>query len=168
MSSPEENLMDWLRDAHAMEEQAEKMLEATAARVKNYPVLKEKLLVHLEETRGQARLVRGCIERRGGDTSTIKDLAAKATAMVQGLSGTFVEDEIVKASMASYTFEHFEIASYRTLIAAAEALGDVETQRVCEGILKEEEAMAAWLEQQLPVVAKMFFARTDAGVEAKR
>jgi ferritin-like metal-binding protein YciE len=30
----------------------------------------------------------------------------KSMAMGQGMSGAFVEDEIVKGSMASYTFEH--------------------------------------------------------------
>src|SRR5688572_28861506 len=111
----EENLMDWLRDAHAMEEQAEKMLAATAARLENYPVLKQRIEQHLEETRRQATLVRGCIERRGGDTSAVKDLTGRIVAMAQGMSGMFVTDEVVKASMSSYAFEHMEIASYRIL-----------------------------------------------------
>jgi ferritin-like metal-binding protein YciE len=161
--------MDWLRDAHAMEEQAEQMLSATASRIQHYPVLKAKLESHLAETRRQGQLIRGCIERRGGDTSTLKDLAGKVTAMAQGLSGLFVSDEIVKAAMASYTFEHFEIASYRTLIGAARALGDTETARVCEEILVEEEAMAAWLQEHLPLVTGQFLGLADTpGATAKR
>ncbi|RZL07112.1 MAG: DUF892 family protein, partial [Rubrivivax sp.] len=104
MANAADHLMDWLRDAHAMEEQAEQMLSATASRIQHYPVLKAKIESHLVETRRQGQLIRGCIERRGGDTSTLKDLAGKVTAMAQGLSGLFVSDEIVKAAMASYTF----------------------------------------------------------------
>jgi ferritin-like metal-binding protein YciE len=159
MTRAEENLMDWLRDAHAMEEQAEKMLSATAARLENYPELKARVNQHLEETRVQARLVRGCIERRGGSTSATKDVMGKMVAMAQGLSGMFVSDEVVKASLASYAFEHMEIASYKALIAAAEVAHDSETQRVCEQILPQEEAMAQWLADHLHDTVVKFLAR---------
>lgn len=66
------------------------------------------------------------------------------------MSGLFVGDEVVEGALASYTFEHMEIASYRILIATSQEAGDVETQRVCEEILREEEAMASWLETNLP------------------
>ncbi|MDX3893238.1 MULTISPECIES: ferritin-like domain-containing protein [Pusillimonas] len=157
----EENLLDWLRDAHAMEEQAEKMLTKTAERLENYPELKARIQQHIEETRRQAQMVRGCIERLGGDTSAVKDATAKMMAMAQGMSGMFVSDEVVKASLASYAFEHMEIASYRALIAAAELCGDVETQRVCEQILPEEEAMANWLAERLPGTVQKFLARDE-------
>jgi|SRR5690606_7178942 len=156
---PEETVLDWLRDAHAMEQQAEIMLTATAERLRNYPELKARIEQHVEETRRQAKLVRSCIERLGGDTSTVKDTAARMMAMAQGLSGMFVSDEVVKASLASYTFEHMEIASYRALAAAADACGDAETKRICEEILPQEEAMADWLSQQMPATVKKFLAR---------
>ncbi len=41
MAEPQENLMDWLRDAHAMEQQAEQMLKAQAARIEHYPQLRK-------------------------------------------------------------------------------------------------------------------------------
>lgn len=157
----QDNLMDWLRDAHAMEEQAEKMLSATADRLEHYPELKARILQHLDETKQQATLVRGCIERRGGDTSVTKDAMAKIMAMAQGMSGMFVSDEVVKASLASYAFEHMEIASYKALIAAAEMVGDEETKRVCEQILPQEEAMAQWLADHLPGTVKQFLGRDE-------
>lgn len=165
----EDNLMDWLRDAHAMEEQAEKMLSTTAERLEHYPELKARIEQHLEETRRQAQLVRSCIERRGGDTSAIKDAGAKMMAMAQGMSGMFVSDEVVKASLASYAFEHMEIASYRALIAAATVCGDMETKRICEEILPQEEAMANWLAERLPATVQTFLTRDEApNTPAKR
>src|SRR5262245_26901137 len=100
MMTREEHLMHWLRDAHAMEEHAEQMIRATADRLKNYPELRLKLVEHLEETRRQAVAIRGCIERRGGKISVVKDLAARTTAIAQGLSGLFFGDEVVKALQA--------------------------------------------------------------------
>ena len=49
MASARENLLDWLRDAHAMEQQAETMLSTTASRIKNYPEMKARLEQHAEE-----------------------------------------------------------------------------------------------------------------------
>ena len=38
MSNTEERLLQWLRDAHAMEKQAEQMLSGLAGRIKSYPL----------------------------------------------------------------------------------------------------------------------------------
>jgi ferritin-like metal-binding protein YciE len=168
MGKAEDNLMDWLRDAHAMEVQAEKMLTATASRIENYPEFKTRLERHAVETRGQIDRLKACIERRGGDTSTLKDLAGRFAAMAQGASGLFVSDEIVKAALATYTFKHGEIASYRSLIAAAETLGDTQTVQACQASLPEEEAMAAWLAEQIPLLTRQFLQRADMpGTTAK-
>jgi ferritin-like metal-binding protein YciE len=159
MTSPRQRLLEWLRDAHAMEEQAESMLASQAQRIKNYPELKQKIEEHLEETRRQARLVQECIDRLGSSTSIVKDATARMIAFGQGLSGMFVGDEVIKGSLASYTFEHMEIASYRILIAAAEEAGDQETKRICQQILSEEERMATWLETHLAETTKTYLRR---------
>jgi ferritin-like metal-binding protein YciE len=168
MVSTEGRFLQWLRDAHAMEEQAEQMLSGTASRIKNYPELKAQLERHLDETRRHADMVRRCIERHGTGTSAVKDTAAKLVAVGQVLTGLVVGDEIVKASLVTYTFEHMEIGSYRILIATAEVLGDTETKQICEQILKEEENMARWLEENLPTVTKQYLDRERTpGVTAK-
>jgi ferritin-like metal-binding protein YciE len=164
-----EYLDQWLRDAHAMEEQATTMLTSQAGRIENYPELKQKIEQHIRETESQRDRLEACLTRRGTSASGAKDIAAKFTAMGQGLSGTIMGDEVAKGSMASYTFEHFEISAYRQLIGAAELVGDQETKRVCEEILKEEQAMADWLYEQLPVVSRTFLERVGSDTaEAKR
>ena len=40
MANADEHLNQWLRDAHAMEQQAEEMLSAQASRLEHYPVLR--------------------------------------------------------------------------------------------------------------------------------
>ncbi|AZO82041.1 MULTISPECIES: ferritin-like domain-containing protein [unclassified Bosea (in: a-proteobacteria)] len=169
MAHAEERLMEWLRDAHAMEQQAETMLSSLATRIENYPDVKAQIEAHLEETRRQASQLESCIQRRGGGTSTIKDLAGKFVAFGQGLSGIFVGDEIIKGALASYTFEQMEIASYRILIAAAEQVGDPETSAVCARILGEEEAMARWLAENLAPLTQRYLVREETPeLEAQR
>lgn len=46
-----ENYHNWLRDAHAMEKQAESLLVATIRRLDNEPQLRTRLEQHLYETR---------------------------------------------------------------------------------------------------------------------
>jgi ferritin-like metal-binding protein YciE len=159
MASAEERLMEWLRDAHAAQEQAETMLSGMARRVENYPDLKARIEQHIGETQRQAELVRGCIERRGESTSTIKDAGGKMVGLGQAMSGMFVGDEVMKGSIACSAFESMEIASYRILIDTARQVGDEETARTCEQILQEEEAMARWLEQNLPTLTQQYLTR---------
>ena len=161
-NTPAENLLDWLRDAHAMEEQAEKMLKGQAERLEHYPKLKARIEQHIEETYGQQKLLRSCIERLGSSPSTIKDLSAKLVAFGQSVSGMMVSDEVVKGAMSGYVFEHMEIASYTVLITAAKAVGDTETQRACEQILPQEVAMAEWLKENLPELTQAFLSRSAA------
>jgi ferritin-like metal-binding protein YciE len=169
MTTASDRLMQWLRDAHAMELQAEQMLSGMAGRIKNYPMLKSRIEEHIEETKNQARMVERCIQARGGDVSKMKDTAAQILAFAQAASGIFMGDEVMKGALAGYTFEHMEIASYRILIAAAEALGDQQTAMTCRQILAEEEAMAEWLADNVGPLTKEFLDRQENQyAEAKR
>lgn len=113
MAELKENLLDWLRDAHAMEQQAEQMLRAQASRIEHYPAVKRRLEQHLEETLGQQALLKACIERLGGSTSDLKDLMGRAMAFGQAVGGMANSDEIVKGAISSYVFENLEIAPTR-------------------------------------------------------
>src|SRR5690606_27589176 len=93
----------------------------------------------------------------------------KLTAMAQSLGGMFAGDEVMKGSLASYTFEHMEIASYKILIAAAEAIGEQRIARVCQQNLEEEEAMALSLSEHLAPTTDKFLSRAAADADtAKR
>jgi ferritin-like metal-binding protein YciE len=168
MSSKQEIVAQWLRDAHAAEEQAKTMLGAQISRVETYPELKARLEQHRTETEGQERKLYERLRALGSDPSTVKDLGGKTTAMLQGIGGSVAADEVVKGAIAGYAFENFEIASYRALIGAAEAAGDTETKRVAEEILVEEEAMAAWLEENLPKITAEYLDREERGETSKR
>ena len=48
-----EHYHDWLRDAHAMEKQAESMLESMVSRIDNYPDVRARIEQHVSETKHQ-------------------------------------------------------------------------------------------------------------------
>ncbi len=167
--TPQENYHDWLRDAHAMEKQAESMLTAMSSRIDNYPDLRARIEQHLTETQGQLKLLETVLDRNGINRSVMKDTTSKMAAMGQSFTGMFASDEIVKGAISSYVFEQFEIACYTSLIAAAEKAGDVASIDIFKQILAQEEAMAEWAINHIPDVTDQFLLRSAAdGVEAKK
>lgn len=75
----------------------------------------------------------------------------------------------VKGAMAGDVFENLEIATDTARLGAAKTVGDVETRRVCEQILPQEQAMADWLLAHLHELTEGFLARdASPGVTAKK
>lgn len=168
LSNSKKHLSDWLRDAYAMEHQAIEMFEKEAARIQHYPELKEQILRHLETTKKQAEKLEDCLTRLGEDTSLFKTSLGKLIGTAQALSGLIMTDEIVKGSVAMYVFKHYEIGNYKVLIEAAKDAGAPDIAKECEAILREEEAMAAWMLNYLPQVVRQFLQRDALGQDAKR
>jgi ferritin-like metal-binding protein YciE len=168
-SEAQVRLMQWLRDAHAMEKQAETMLSAMESRIENYPQLRKRIAQHLKETQHQAQRLDDVIGAHGSSTSTMKDMAASMTTMMQNMLGSIAGDEVMKGALAGYAFEHYEIGSYRILIAAAEVLGARDIARVCRENLSEEEDMAQWLSTNIDQITAEYLEREMRGSErAKR
>ena len=112
-----------------------KSVENQIDRLKNYPELRNWAHEHVQAAKHHRELIKQCIERRGGSTSTIKDVAMGVIGKFQELTSTVMADEVLKNVIGDYSFKHYQIASYKSLIAAAEEAGDFETKQVCEGIL---------------------------------
>ena len=169
MASKREIFVDWLRDAYAMEQEALTLMQGQVDRLEHYPAMQAKLREHIEETRQQADAIKECLNRYGSDTSTIKEIATKAVATAQAMFARSTKDEVLKTAIINTNFEAFEIASYRCNIAGAEELGDMETKRVLEGILVEEERMYAWLNEHIPEMTRTYMRAAAAEkAEAKR
>lgn len=165
----EENFLAWVKDAHAMEKQAESMLEKMSGRLEHYPDLKARIDQHIEETREQQALVQSVIERYDTSSSTLKDAMGKLSAMGQAMGGMMADDEVVKGAISGYVFENLEIGSYTSLIAAAKLVGDAEGVRIFTQIREQEIAMAEWCLHHLPDVTEQFMIRSATpGVEAKK
>jgi ferritin-like metal-binding protein YciE len=152
----QDTVIAWLNDAHALELNLVQVLEHRVSDTKDHPHIQTRVQQHLEQTRRHAELVKGCIERLGGSTSTVKSAMGQIGGFFQGVSTGMAKDEMVKNALADYASEQFEIASYTSLIAAAQAIGDQQTATVCQQILRDEDEMARWLQQQIPIITQEF------------
>lgn len=152
--SQKDMFLAWLRDAHAMELGLVKTLEKQVAETEGKPDIQTRLKQHLAETREHAELVEGCLRRHDAEPSGGKDVLAEVMAAVNGVMTSLPHDSLVKNAHASYAAEHFEIAGYTAIAAAAEELNDEETASVCSDIIEEEIEMANWLAEQLPNIVK--------------
>jgi ferritin-like metal-binding protein YciE len=168
MATREELLMQWLRDAHAMEKQAIESIENQIDRLENYPQMQNWARDHVASSQRQREMIRECIERRGGDTSTFKDMAMTIMGNIQEATSFFTSDEVLKNAITDHGFKQYEIASYTSLCSAAEAVADAETARVCDTIIKEEEELAGRLLTILPQVTREYMDREATGAAAKR
>jgi ferritin-like metal-binding protein YciE len=151
-----DTLIAWLNDAYAMENNLIQTLENHASDAKGHPMMQAKIEEHLQATRHHAELVKGCVERLGSSTSAIKTGLSNLMATVQGIGTSAASDELVKNALSDYAAEHFEIACYTSLFTAAQALGETEVAQICQQILRDEQDMASWLQQQIPMVTQEF------------
>jgi ferritin-like metal-binding protein YciE len=142
------SLNQWLRDAHAMEAHAAAVLARQSTRMQNHPDLKARFELHLRETHAQRQRLEAYLERRPRSASE----TGKADS--DDADDAMDHDEMLKFAADFYVSKYREIATYRVLLAAAEAIDDSEMAQLCEEMLWVEDAMAAWLRVKLPELVR--------------
>lgn len=167
MTTPREHLIDWLRDAHALEEQAKTLLTAQIERLTNYPEALPRLRQHLDETERQRELIEQCLASLGESASPLKDMTTKFMASMQGFMHMMTTDEVLKHALASHAFERFEAACYHSLATAADAANEHRIAGVARDILAQEEAMAKWVWDNIPHLTRKFLERSAQDTAAK-
>jgi ferritin-like metal-binding protein YciE len=156
-------LVAWLRDAHAMETALVPVLQNHAKDADTaMPDVSRRYEQHAEETRQHAERVRQALERLGEKPSTMKSALSALMGPIQGVSTGMFSDELVKNALVDFSTEQFEVACYDALIAAAQEMGEVEIAGLCRENLAEEQAMADFLEEQLPRVVHQTMQKAGA------
>lgn len=150
-----------LRNAHAVESQAIELLERQASALDDYPEVQARVQEHLGETERQMERLEQALEMLDEDTSAIKDTALSALGNFMAIANTMAEDAILKNSFASYSFEHYEIAAYESLLELAELAGAREIMPLLEESLREEKAMAEWLGSGVRPVTRQYIQRRE-------
>ena len=149
-----ELLVAWLNDAHAMEKGIVEALESQVEVAKDHPAVQSGIQRHLEATKGHVEKVAQCLDELGESPSAVKSGVASVTGKAQAVMMGGAKDDLVKSALNDYSTEHMEIASYKALIQAAEQLGHPSIVETCQQILRDEEAMAAWLDEQMPALVR--------------
>ncbi|MFL5822062.1 MAG: DUF892 family protein [Solirubrobacteraceae bacterium] len=134
--SPEEHLLNHLRDAHAVELQAVRQLERAAKR--RDEETREVYAEHLEETRGHEQRMRELVEAHGHDPTPIEDKTLRGGAIGLRQLADVALDTPVKMAMNLFALEHLEIATYELLAEIAKAAEDEDAAKAAEEILPEE------------------------------
>jgi ferritin-like metal-binding protein YciE len=155
----QEQLVTYLRDAHAMEMQSIDMLEK-AVEIAGDLQLAQLYRGHLNDTRDHERYIKQRLEALGESTSTVKNLAGKAGAIGIGMLAQAMPDTPAKLAAVAFAYENFEVAAYRMLRKAAEEADDSETVSMCDRILPSEQQAAAVIEENLDLAVQRSLEKT--------
>jgi ferritin-like metal-binding protein YciE len=139
-----------IKNAHALEKQAMQLMERQVERIENYPEVEQLLRMHIRETEQQIQRIEEVLHSFGEDRSLLKDLATSISGNLAAIAHSIMPDEILKNHFANHAFENFEIASYESLIAMAEATGHSQHVSAYRMSLGEEEKMARTLREMTP------------------
>jgi ferritin-like metal-binding protein YciE len=148
-----------LRNAHAMETQARELMERQSERLTEYPDVQAKMKVHLRETEGQLKRLDECLSSLGESPSAVKDTAQSFMGNMMAMAHSIAGDEILKNTFANNAFENFEIAAYKSLLTLCGPAGAGTAKPLLEQSLKEEEAMAAWVDQNVEKVTLAYLSK---------
>jgi ferritin-like metal-binding protein YciE len=166
MADPNERdakLIQYLNEALAKERELETALQLHIGMTTKAPY-KKRLQQHLRETKSHAKQVERRIKALGGSSTiqsaqtTVSTAVGKGRATLKGQVdavrgatplGPIEQEAMLKNARQEYIEEAAEIATYRTIEAFAEKVGDRDTARLAKAILREEERMAKFLERQI-------------------
>lgn len=139
--SAQEQLVKYLTNAHAMEEQSIQLLDKGSGMTGDEEISRV-YRAHLMQSQEHREHILKRLEAHGESPSKVKDAAMKVGALGVGGAALATPDTPVTLSAAAFAFENLEIATYRFLRRLAERVGDTDTVAVVDRILEQEEAAA--------------------------
>jgi ferritin-like metal-binding protein YciE len=137
----EEQLLEYLTDAHAIEEQALGLLRR-ARRACERSDLREIYEQQLARAERHRQLLEHRLEAHGAKSSALKDAAMRLGALNRGLIFQGQPDTPGKATAFAFALTHLKIAGYELLARVAACAGDGATVALTEQALADERADA--------------------------
>lgn len=156
-----DELIEWLCDAYAMEKALEISLKKQIDSDDTLQPLREQFESHYVETQRHAGAVEAALKSLDATPSLLKTTFAQSLETMKSIGSSFAKDAGVKAMLAAYASEHFEIGCYVALAAGARNLDMPEIEKMCDEILVDEKRMADWLEINLPNAVSSYLREAD-------
>jgi ferritin-like metal-binding protein YciE len=171
MSKAEQKIVQYLNEAHAMEQGLTRVLQSQIAMTPRGRYRKA-LESHLPQTREHARRIESRLRAldAGGNPlafgigivqSALGQALAMAKAPLDLLRGSGGEEKVLKNAKDTAATEALEIATYTAIIRLARELGDTQTAELGESILEDEQHM---LERVLAEIPRLTAAVVGADV----
>jgi ferritin-like metal-binding protein YciE len=143
-------IINWLHEAYAMERALEKELQKQAENEDMATEIRRHAASHLRETRRHAEDVESVLHSLDPNPARMKT-ASDAVRASKVLKPQTITSGRVQDLIVAYSMEHFEIACYLSLQAAAERAELPQVVEMCQRILPDEERMAQALRENLPL-----------------
>ncbi len=156
-----------IQSAHALEKQATQLINRQLERIESYPEVAAVLRLHGAETEAQIQRLDGILAELGSGPSVVKDVATQMSGNMAAIMHSVMSDEIMKNHFANVAFEAFEQATYRSLIAMAQATGHQHHVAIYEQTLREEEKTFQTLLGMTDALSKKFMELSLSGEHAK-
>jgi ferritin-like metal-binding protein YciE len=141
MTAIEDQLVEYIDDAYAMEQNVLRMLDSMIGTTKDAQ-MKRSLERHRKQTEQQAERLEECLREHGSSPSKTKEAGGIMAALMKGVIDVARDDNPGRNARDGYATEHMEIASYQLLERVAKKAGDKKTAAVARQNREEEEAMA--------------------------
>jgi ferritin-like metal-binding protein YciE len=136
-----EEVVKYLRDAHAIEGQALGLLE-TGPKIAGFDALKNVFAEHLPQTREHQRLVDERLSELGSGPARFQAGALRVGALNLGTFFKVQPDTPVKLAGFAFAFEALESGAYEMLARTADRAGDTKTAELARRIGAEERTAA--------------------------
>ncbi len=161
-SPVQEKVIDYLQDAHAMEQHVLRALDSLISTTSDPEVLAQ-LKRHKMDTERHERILRERLEQLGSGPSLRAEVPAIMGAWLKSLADKVRADKPGKNARDGFVTEQVEIAAYELLQRLAQRAGDQETARIARDILDDEQEMAHWISARWDKFIDLTLAET--GVE---
>ncbi|MBV8915444.1 MAG: ferritin-like domain-containing protein [Acetobacteraceae bacterium] len=155
-----------LRNQHAVENQAVSLLSRQVERLENYPEMEARMRQHIDESKVHAQRLEELLSQFGESHSSLKDAGLSFIGNMAAMAHTVAPDEVIKNTMANFAFEHYEIASYKSLLSLAAQIGQSGAESALKQSLQEEIAMAQWIDQHIGPTTLRFLELSRSGQKA--
>ena len=137
-----EQVVKYLADAHAIENQSIQMLQA-GQKIAGEGELAKIMSDHLDESRAQQAAIEARLAALGGSPNKLQDAALRLGALNWGGFFKAQPDTPAKLAGFAHALEFLEVGGYEQLKRVAQRAGDEETARIADRIIGEERAAGA-------------------------